>query len=97
MKELQCLAICVSFGIFIALATGLVSNTPMNLVGATWYGYPIAWLIRLVIAPQYNPWRIHPIELVLDIILWSAVVGVISFIAKCWRKPATRRSKASRR
>ena len=55
-------------GVAITLLTGLVSNTPPMLVGAVWYGYPLAWLIRLVLAPEYFPWRVDVLFLVIDII-----------------------------
>jgi hypothetical protein len=68
-------------GLAIALLTGLVSNTPPMLVGATHYGLPMAWLFRLVIAPEYFPWRVDIIRLLVDTAVWTAVVAVVLFIA----------------
>jgi hypothetical protein len=68
-------------GLAIALLTGLVSNTPPMLVGATHYGLPMAWLFRLVIAPEYFPWRVDIARLLVDTAVWAAVVAVVLFIA----------------
>lgn len=74
-------------GLLIALLTGFVSNTPPMLLGAMWYGYPLAWLIRLVLAPEYFPWRVEVFGLVADTIIWCIVVGVIlSVSTRIWKK-----------
>ncbi len=67
-------------GVAITLLTGLIPNTPM-LVGAVHYGYPFSWLIRLVIAPEYFPWRINVLNLVADIVVWTIVVGILLFVS----------------
>ena len=55
----------------LTLLTGLYPlRTPM---GATHYGFPLAWLTRLVIAPEYFPWRVNWPELVVDLVVWSGV------------------------
>ena len=69
-------------GVLITLLTGLVSSTPPMLVGAMWYGYPLAWLFRLVISPEYFPWRVDLTGLLGDVVAWSIVVGVVLFIVK---------------
>jgi hypothetical protein len=69
-------------GLAIALLTGLVSNTPPMLVGATHYGLPMTWLFRLVIAPEYFPWRVDITRLLVDTAVWAAIVAVVLFIAK---------------
>jgi hypothetical protein len=68
-------------GLAIALLTGLVSNTPPMLMGATHYGLPMAWLFRLVIAPEYFPWRVDITRLLVDTAVWAAVVAAVLFIA----------------
>jgi hypothetical protein len=67
-------------GVIITLLTGLISNMKAMLVGATHYGYPFAWLIRLVIAPQYFPCRFNVLFFIADIIIWALIVGIILFI-----------------
>ena len=69
-------------GALITLLTGLLSNTPPMLVGAMWYGYPLAWLFRLILAPEYSPWRVDMTRLFVDIVAWSVVVAVALFIVK---------------
>ena len=66
-------------GVLITLLTGLVRNTPVMLVGAEHYGYPLAWLTRLIIAPEYFPWQVDYVNLVVDFIVWAVIVGVILF------------------
>ena len=68
----------------ITLLTGLVPRaslppayTPPLLVGAMWYGVPLVWLIRLVLAPEHFPWRVDVLGLVADIIVWAVVVGLL--------------------
>lgn len=73
-------------GIVITLATGLISNTPAMLVGAVFYGYPLPWLVMLVIAPQYFPWHVRPVRLIIDIVVWAIVVWVILFVVSKARK-----------
>jgi hypothetical protein len=73
-------------GIVITLATGLIDHTPEMLVGAVYYGYPLAWLEMLVIAPQYFPWVVRPLRLIIDVIAWAIVVWVIIFLVSRTRK-----------
>ena len=73
-------------GIVITLVTGLIPNMPSMLLGATHYGLPLAWLIRLVIAPEYFPWRVNAANLVIDIVFWAIIVVIILFIIKRVRK-----------
>lgn len=80
--NVKTLLIAVVCGSLVTLATGLFANTPPMLVGATHYGYPLAWLTRLIIAPQYFPWRVNVLELVLDVVVWSAVSAIVLFIMK---------------
>ncbi|MEM2902481.1 MAG: hypothetical protein QXO32_07125 [Candidatus Bathyarchaeia archaeon] len=66
-------------GVMVALLTGFIPNTPARLLGATHFGYPFAWLIRMVVAPQYFPWRVNPTNLIADIVVWAIIVGLIVF------------------
>lgn len=63
-------------GVVVTLLTGLISNTPAMLVGAMHYGYPLAWLMRLVLAPEYFPWRVNAPNLVVDLVIWIIIVGM---------------------
>jgi len=64
----------------LALLTGLVANTPAMLVGAEHYGYPLPWLIRMVVAPWYNPWRIDFVGFFADIVIWTVILFVLLFV-----------------
>jgi large-conductance mechanosensitive channel len=71
-------------GLVITLITGLVNTTPQDLVGATWYGWPLAWrIIPVVLQPQAS-YKIG--EFVGNVIIWFVVVFVILFILKKLRK-----------
>jgi len=80
------LLIAIMGGVVITLLTGLVPNTPPMLVGAHWYGYPLPWLFRLVVAPEYFPWKADPVNLIADIIVWAVIVGIILLVGKKARK-----------
>ena len=77
-------------GEIITLLTGLFSNTPEMLVGAEHYGFPLAWLIRMIVAPEYNPWRIEFVNFLADVVVWSVILLVIVFIVEKVRKPASK-------
>ena len=67
-------------GTLITLLTGLISNTPPMWAGSTLYGYPLAWLIHLVLAPQYFPWKLNIANMIGDIIIWTIIMGIILLI-----------------
>jgi hypothetical protein len=66
-------------GVLITVLTGLLSNMPTPLLGAKHYGYPLPWLFRLVLAPEYFPWRVDVVPLVVDLVAWTLVIGVAVF------------------
>jgi hypothetical protein len=82
MKAERIVIFSVIGGALITLLTGLLSSTPPMLVGAMWYGYPLAWLFRLVLAPEYFPRRVDMAGLLVDIVAWSAVVAVALVVGK---------------
>lgn len=67
-------------GLVTTVLTGLLSNMPTMLLGAEHYGYPLAWLFRLVLAPEYSPWRVDAVAMAADVIVWSILVGVVLFV-----------------
>lgn len=71
----------VGIGALVAAATGLVDVTPTNLVGARWYGLPLTWLRRLILAPQYYPWRVDALNLTVDVVFWCALAAVVAWVA----------------
>jgi hypothetical protein len=70
-------------GAVISLLTGLLLNMPAPLLGAEHYGYPLPWLFRLILAPEYFPWRVNLAGLLGDVAVWTIVVGVALF---AWTK-----------
>jgi hypothetical protein len=70
-------------GVVTTLLTGLLSKLPTPLLGAEHYGYPLPWLFRLILAPEYFPWHVDPAGLLGDVALWTIVVGVALF---AWTK-----------
>ncbi len=85
MVELRKVLMALVSGMVITLVTGLMPNTPAMLVGASWYGYPLAWLIRMVVASEYFPWKVDLVNLVTDIVVWTLIALVILMVAM--RKP----------
>ncbi len=78
--KIKLLIFAIVAGVIITLITGLRDSTPPVLVGASWYGYPLSWLYRLLLAPQYFPWRVDALSLSADIIFWTVIVGIVLYI-----------------
>ncbi len=90
MNTTNRLVVSILGGEIITLLTGLFSNTPQMLVGAEHYGFPLAWLIRMIVAPEYNPWRIEFVNFLADVVVWSVILLVVVFIVEKVRKPASK-------
>jgi hypothetical protein len=90
MKTISRVVVSIVGGVIITLVTGLFSNTPGMLVGAEWYGFPLAWLIRMIVAPEYNPWKVEYVNFIADVVVWSVILFVIIFIVDKVRKPASK-------
>lgn len=88
MNTITRLIVSILGGELVTVLTGLIRNTPPMLVGAVHYGYPLPWLIRLVIAPQYNPWRIELLNFFADLLVWSIIIGMVVFISARLTGPA---------
>lgn len=86
MKTWKLLVFAVIGGVVITLLTGLVENTPVALVGAVYHGYPLAWLVRMIVAPQYFPWVVRPFRLIADIVVWAIIVSIVLFAYARMRK-----------
>jgi len=76
-------------GEIITLLTALIETTPPMLVGAVHYGYPLAWLFRMVVAPQYNPWKVDFGNFIADTVIWFVIVAIVAFIVARVRKPGS--------
>ncbi len=90
MNTTNRLVVSILGGEIITLLTGLFSNTPEMLVGAEHFGFPLAWIIRMIVAPVYNPWRIEFVNFLADVVVWSVILLVIVFIVEKVRKPASK-------
>ena len=90
MNTTKRLVVAIIGGIIITLLTGLFPSTPQMLVGAEWYGFPLAWLIRMIVAPEYNPWRVEFLNFIADVVVWSVILLVIVFAVDKVRKPASK-------
>ncbi len=90
MNTTSRLLVSILGGEIVTLLTGLFSSTPQMLVGAEWYGFPLAWLIRMIVAPEYNPWRVEFLNFIADVVIWSVILLVIVFIVDKVRKPASK-------
>ena len=77
----------VGGGIVATLVTGLTNTTPGGgFAGGVWYGWPTAWLVRRVLAPQYFPWFPNYTNFVLDVIFFAAVIYAILVISRLGEK-----------
>jgi len=79
MNAMKTVILSLIGGVVITLLTGLLSNMPAMLVGAVHYGYPIPWLFRLILAPEYFPWSVDVVAFVVDVVVWTIVIGVALF------------------
>lgn len=80
MKTLHDIGWSAGGGILATGLTGFLSSTPPGLVGAGWYGLPVAWITKRVLAPQYNPWFIQWTGLIVDVIFWSIIAWIILYM-----------------
>ena len=75
MDRRTTLLVSIGAGVVLTFLTGIVRLR--TLAGGEHYGFPAAWLVRRVLAPEYFPWRIEPLGLVVDLAVWTAVAFVV--------------------
>jgi len=76
-KIIKLIIFFIIIGLIITLITGLFSNLD-TLVGVSRWGYPLYWLSKMVIGPQYSPpLDIVWLNLIIDVIIWSIIVYLI--------------------
>ena len=83
MNAMKIVILSLIEGVVVTLLTGLLLNMPAPLLGAEQYGYPLPWLFRLILAPEYFPWRVDLTDLLGDVAIWAMIVGVALF---AWTK-----------
>jgi hypothetical protein len=80
LRPTELFIFAVIVGILITFVTGLFPNTPEMLVGAVWYGYPLAWLVRQLGNPAYpTAYDFKPVDFATDIVAWVIVAAIILF------------------
>ena len=80
-KKSKVFVTTVIIALAIIIVSALYDGTPRGVVGAEWYGLPFTWITKLIIAPQYNPWRIDFVGLTIDLVIWTIIVALIIFFA----------------
>lgn len=71
------LALAAVSGLVITVITGFINTTPSRLLGAVWYGWPLAWRFIPVVpnpVPSYNA-----VNFIADFIVWFIIAFVILF------------------
>jgi hypothetical protein len=71
-------AIPILVGALLTLATGLLNTTPPHLLGATWYGWPLAWLY--VIVYPGSPWSVNWLNFAADLTFWFILALVVTVL-----------------
>ena len=71
-------------GLVITLITGLVDVTPMQLVGATWHGWPLPWFY--VIVYPGSPISVSWLNLIGDIIVWFVIALAVALVISKFKK-----------
>jgi hypothetical protein len=82
MKTKLKAVISIVAGLVITAVTGLISLSV--LLGATHYGLPLVWRIELVTFPPVT--NIEWINLIADVIIWSAIVFLVLHFMKKEKK-----------
>ncbi|HUC38896.1 MAG TPA: hypothetical protein VL944_02080 [Candidatus Acidoferrum sp.] len=80
MKTGMTIGLAIVIGIVITLLTYFVNITPGGLVGATWYGYPLNWINKLITYP--TAWAIQWLGLVVDIVFWAIIALIVLLVVK---------------
>ena len=69
----------------ITLITGLIDVTPMNLLGARWHGWPLAWFY--VIVYPGSPMSFNWFNFVADLIIWFVIALIVVLIVSKFKTP----------
>lgn len=73
MKKIIVVAVIIGF--VITVITGFINTTPSGLLGASWYGWPLAW--RIVPVVQHPESQYNVTKFVADFIIWSVIAGIV--------------------
>jgi len=74
------LASTFGFGALITVISRLIDVTPPGILGARWYGWPLAWLY--VIVYPGSPWSVDWLNFGGDMIVWciASFAGLLSLL-----------------
>jgi large-conductance mechanosensitive channel len=81
------LMVSVSAAFVITLITGSIDVTPINLVGAKWHGWPLAWFY--VIVHPGSPISLNWFNLVADLIIWFVIALIVVLMVSKVKTPKT--------
>ena len=81
---LKKLIYAVVIGAVITAATGLIDMTPAGLVGARWFGVPLAYRYLLVTFPPATNWDFT--NLAIDFVIWIVAVFIVLWLlGRIWK------------
>jgi hypothetical protein len=72
--------------VVVTYATIFIQVTPKGLLGSAWYGYPVAWAFKAVVAPQYYPWTYDFRALGEDAVFWFVIIFVAAYLIVSYAK-----------
>ena len=81
---LPILAVIVAGGLVLTLYSSQIDTTPGGLVGATWHGWPSAYMYNLVTFPPATTYNY--VNLVEDVVVWSIIAAVIAAVIRVARR-----------
>jgi len=83
-RNLKIVLVSICLAVGVVGLSGLVNTTPEGLVGAIWYGLPMAWRY-VMITPKGEIATYDFMNFLFDIILWSililAIRGLLSYLS----------------
>ncbi|MFC5368866.1 hypothetical protein [Salinirubrum litoreum] len=88
MNRPRLLAVALGGGIVLTLLSGLVPVR--TLAGGVHYGLPMAWLVRRILAPEFFPWRVNWLGLVVDIVVWTVILALLLVVSERLRNRQAR-------
>jgi large-conductance mechanosensitive channel len=87
MKMKLTILVSAIAALVVTLITGLIDVTPMNLVGARWHGWPLAWFY--VIVYPGSPISFNWFNFVADLIIWFLIALIVTLIVSKFKTPQT--------
>lgn len=76
--------VAVAFGFVATLFSSALNVTPNGLVGATWFGWPMAWMYNLVTYPPAT--NISYTNVFFDVVGWAVIGAIVLLVATRMKK-----------